>query len=194
MKDRMLDFSNHVTEDENMVVSATTLAYSGTKKNFRECFCVNEIAKTDFFRTYFCEDVLLLIPGKQVVGRGLKSKVEQCIITIRKKGADFIFNNGDLFEDDIAQPLGDDCMLIFLGDVEEAFILLPDSNDLEKHLFRLEDDVEVGVYLETDLYRGCNRYHLCLVKDINYNVNLCSVTADPRTAEFLYRFFINYCG
>ena len=190
----MLDISKIVEGGGNMEIPATALAYSSTIKGFRESFCVDEVAKADFPKLYFGSDLLLLIPGEQVVGKGLQSKLERCIITIRKDGVCFIYNDGDLFEDSIAQPLDDKCMFIFVGDAEEAYILLPGVNDSEQQLFRLEADVEVGVYLETDLYRGRNGYHLCLIKDTNCGMNMCSATADPRTAEFMFRLFIAYYG
>ena len=189
-----MDFLNFVTDDYDMSVPAVAISSPNKKENFREIFCVNEVAKEDFHKVYYGNDPLLLIPGKQVVGKGLRSGLKQCIVTIRKKDACFIFNNGEELGDEAAQSLDDNCMLIFLGDAEEAFILLPNNDDSGQQLFRLENDVEIGVFLETELYHRRNGYYLCLLKDTACGMNMCSVTADSRTAEFMFRLFISLCG
>ena len=164
------------------------------EKGFREIFCVNEVPESEYPKVCYRGAPLLVVPGQYAEGKGLEHKLEQCLIVIQKKNKCFIYKKQDFFVDKKFQPLNEDCMLIFHGKAKKAFILLPDKGGVGQTLYRFEDDVEIGVFLETELDYGKNGYYACLIKDTVYGINMCSVTANPRSAEFMVHDFANYFG
>lgn len=163
-------------------------------KGFRETFCVEEVPASEYPKVCYRADPLMVIPGQYVEGKGLQNKLKQCLIVIQRKNRCFIYQKQDFFVDKKFQPLDENCMLIFHGKAKKAFVLVPDKDGVGQTLYRLEDDVEIGVYLETELDHGRNGYYACLIKDTACGVNLCSVTADSRLAEFMIHYFVHFFG
>ena len=184
--------SNLFEAEGEMEISDVTVVEKG--KGFREIFCVNEVPEREYLRVCYRGDPLMVIPGQYVEGKGLQHKLKQCLIVIQRKHECFVYQKQDYFVDKKFQTLDEECMLIFQGKAKRAFVLLPDKDGAGQTLYCFEDDVEIGVFLETELDQGRNGYYACLIKDTIYNVNMCSVTADPRLAEFMAHDVVSYFG
>ena len=186
---------SNLVEPEGQVKESEVMdAYGEDRKRFRENFCVEEVPESEYPKICYRADPLMVIPGQYVEGKGLQHKLKQCLIVVQRKHECFIYQKQDFFVDKKFQLLDEDCMLVFHGKAKRAFILLPDKDGAGQTLYRLEDDVEIGVYLETELDQGRNGYYACLIKDTTFGINMCSVTADPRIAEFMVYDFVNYFG
>ena len=187
-----VSLSNLIEPEGEMEVSEVTGIEKG--KSFREIFCVEEVPESEYPKVCYRGDPLMVIPGQCVEGKGLQHKLKQCLIVIQKKHECFVFQQNNFFVDKKFQPLDEECMLVFHGKAKRAFILVPDKDGAGQTLYRLEDDVEIGVYLETELDHGKNGYYVCLIKDTACGINLCSVTADSRSAEFMVHYFVHFFG
>lgn len=198
MENRILDFSSFLEESgSGVTVPSVALAHSSTPKSFQEIFCVNEVAVTEYPKICFGADPLLLMLGKErneVVGKGLNNSISQCVMTVKRKKDIFLYQTGNFFENESVRKLDEECMMIFLKDAAEVYFLQKDDSASGKKLFRLEDDVEICLYLETDLLNGRNGYYACLVRDMTCGLNVCTVTADARSAEVYMRFFLVMSG
>ncbi len=183
---------NLTEPEEEIEASEVTGIEKG--KGFREIFCVNEVSESEYAKVCYRSDPLMVIPGQYAEGKGLQHKLKQCLIVIQRKDECFVYQKQDFFVDKKFQTLDEDCMLIFQGKAKRAFVLLPDKEGSGQTLYRFEDDVEIGVFLETELDQGRNGYYACLIKDTACGINVCSVTADSRSAEFMIHYFVHFFG
>lgn len=197
MENRILDFADFLEEGNGgIAVPSGDLTHFSTQKSFREIFCVNEVPVTEYPKICMGNDPLVLKLGKEgnVVGKGLNNSISQCIMTIQRKEDIFLYQIGNFFEDENMRKLDEECMLIYFEDTAKVYFLLKDDSAAGKRLFRLADNVEICLYLETDLLKGKNGYYTCLVRDMAHGINVCAVTADARTAELYIRFFYMMSG
>ena len=131
-----------------------------------------------------------ILPGVAVIGKGLDDRLKQCIISIKKNNDYFVYSNNELPDDEEYQILKDKCIFVFIGKGNDAFVIMQNINDSDNTIYHFEEDVVIGVYLETEFFGRYNGKYLSLIKDISFDINICAVTADSNVAEFMYNFFI----
>jgi len=188
------DFFDLLSKD-NSLNSKERFTNTYTKnKSFRQAFCLHEIEKEDFLKMCYAKDVLTILPGVAVIGKGLDDRLKQCIISIKKNNDYFVYSNNELPDDEEYQILKDKCIFVFIGKGNDAFVIMQNINGSDNTIYHFEEDVVIGVYLETEFFGRYNGKYLSLIKDTSFDINICAVTADSNVAEFMYNFFIGGNG
>lgn len=183
-------FLDFLSKDNNLN-SKEMLTDSCTKnKSFRQAFCLHEIEKEDFLKMYYAKDVLTILPGIAVIGKGLDDRLKQCIISIKKNNDYFVYSNNELPDDEEYHILKDKCIFVFVGKENDAFVIMQNINGSDNTIYHFEEDVVISIYLETEFFGRYNGKYLSLIKDTSFDINICAVTADSNVAEFMYNFFI----
>ncbi len=157
--------------------------------DFLDVICTDEISAKEFAHDKMMRDNLVVVPDREIVGKGVEMEIDRCDLYFRKADHEFKLHVtcGDEIERYSTVP--HDIIIAVVGEAEEICIVLPNP-DGASPVYQLTDDVVAAIYIETRQHRLGNRYFVCVVYDKESDNCHCAVTADPNEAHFLYN---SYC-